>query len=450
MRANEVSGEILKRSLDFLPRRQAGARDDKQAMDNKQVLEKFEKLVAIQSVSTDSKRHKEILKAADFIKKELINLDCQVNLYQKDDCPPLIIASYNFCTDRSKNCKTIGVYAHYDVQPEDPIDQWKTPPFRLTVKNGKIYGRGTADDKGHLIEILVATKKSRNNIVFIFEGEEEIGSKNFKELILKAKKDLKEIEAFYIFDMGMKDKNIPQIYYGLRGIVAFELKIKTSEIDLHSGVYGNRVPNPAQLLADLMSRMKDSKTGKIKIPGFYDQVKEITQEEKDLLLKSNDTLLSKIYPSLDINGMISGYTGEGSKTIIPAEAMVKFSIRLVPNQDHKKIEQLVEGFIKNNLPKGVDYKLKIFGGNDAFYIDFKNPHTKKTAKILSQVFQGETKFNRSGGSVVAAEILQRLFEKPVILIGFTLPDNNIHAPNENFDEEMFWKGIVAIEKIFAQ
>jgi len=423
-----------------------------------QILKLFSDFVSIQSVSTDSKRHKEILKAADFVKKELISLGCQVNLYQKylpagrqENCPPLIVGKKII----SPKAKTLGVYAHYDVQPEDPVDQWKTPPFKLTVKDGKIYGRGTADDKGHLIQILAATKKLiepkslKNNLIFIFEGEEEVGSVNFEELI---KKDslLSKVDAFYVFDMGMKDKNIPQIFYGLRGIVAFELKIKTSEVDLHSGIYGNRVPNPAQLMADLMSRMKDSKMGKIKIPGFYNQVKEIIQEEKDLLSKSNDTLVSKIYPSLDINGMVSGYIGEGSKTIIPANAMVKFSIRLVPNQKHRQIEQLVEKFIRDNLPKGIEYKLKIFTGSDSFYTDFESPYVQKTAKIFEEVFNRKTLFNRSGGSVAAAEILQRLFKKPVILIGFTLPNNNIHAPNENFDEEMFFKGILAIEKIFAQ
>ena len=420
-------------------------------MDNKQVLEKFARLVAIESVSTDSKRHKEILKAANFIKKELIELGCQVNLYQKENCSPLIIGKKII----SSNAKTIGVYAHYDVQPEDPVDKWKTPPFKLTVKNGKIYGRGVADDKGHLIEILTAakklieTKKLKNNLVFIFEGEEEIGSRNFEELV---KKDslLKKVDVFYVVDMGMKTKNIPQIFYGLRGITTFELMIKTSETDLHSGVYGNRALNPAQLLADLMSKMKEGQTRKVKIPGFYDDVRKTSQEEVDLLSKSNKTLISKIYPGLDINGMVAGYTGEGSKTIIPASALVKFSIRLVPDQDHKKIEQLVEKFIKDNLPKAVDYKLKIGRGSNAFYTDFKNHYAKKTARIFEEVFKGKTLFDRSGGSVAAAEILQRLFKKPVVLIGFALPDENIHAPDENIDLEVFFKGVLAIEKIFAQ
>lgn len=424
-------------------------------MDKKQVFEKFSELVSIQSVSTDSKRHGETLKAADFIKKELLDLGFRVNLYQKDNCPPLIIASYYLPHDRNIDRKTIGVYAHYDVQPEDPVEKWTSPPFRLTQRNGKFYGRGTADDKGHLIQILVSinrlieTNSSKNNLVLIFEGEEEVGSKHFEELI---KKDpiLKTIDVFYVMDMGMKDKNIPQIFYCLRGVIGFELKIKTSKTDLHSGVFGNKVLNPAQLLSELMSKMVDGRRHKIKIPGFYNDVRKISKEERELLLKSNSTLVSKINPALDINGIFSGYTGEGFKTIIPAYATVKFSIRLVPGQEHKKIEKLVERFIKDNLARGVGYEFKEPTGSNAFYTDFKNPYTQETARILEGMFNHKTLLNRSGGSVAAAEILQRLFKKPTILLGFTLPDENIHAPDENYDEEMFFKGILALEKIFSQ
>ena len=395
----------------------------------------FSEFVSIQSVSTDPSRYDQILKAVEFLEKEIKSLEFEINIYQKGNCPPLIVAKKIV----SSNTKTIGVYAHYDVQPEDPVEKWDSPPFKLTSKNGKMFGRGVADDKGHIIQTLIAirrlieTEKLRNNIVLIFEGEEEVGSKNFESLAGRAKKELERIDVFYILDMGMKAKNVPQIFYSLRGIIAFELKIKTSETDLHSGVYGNRALNPAQLLSELMSKMKDSQTVKIKVPGFYDQVKK-----------------NQLQPSLDINGMVSGYTGEGTKTIIPGTALVKFSIRLVSDQDHKKIERLVQKFIKNNLPEKVDFQLRIFAGSNPFYTDFENPYTKKTAKILSEIFKNKTHFNRSGGSIAAAEILQRLFAKPIILTGFTLPDENIHAPNENIDEKMFFKGIVSLEKIFSQ
>lgn len=431
-------------------------------------IEKLEKLVAIESVSTNKSEHHKILAAVEFIKSELIPLGFDINILKKADNPPLIIAKKII----SKSAKTIGVYAHYDVQPEDPVDKWESSPFVLTPRSGKLFGRGVADDKGHLVVSLIAAgnliknKSLKNNLVFIFEGEEELGSVSFEELIKTVDEDIKNIDAFFIMDMGMKAKDRPQIYYALRGLICFELIIKVGEIDLHSGVYGNRVLNPAQVLADLFAKMKDIKTGQIKIPGFYDKVKKVTDEEINLLSKYiqpedlekknakvkhiDHFLKSKISPSLDINGMQSGYTGPGSKTIIPASAMVKFSIRLVENQKAEEIESVVTQFVRDNLPKEVDYELTALTGSDPFYTDFSNPFTQKTAEILKKVFNNEVLLNRTGGTVAAAEIIQRLFKKPVILTGFTLPDESIHAPNENIDEAMFIKGISAMEEIINQ
>ncbi len=406
--------------------------------------------VSIQSVSTDPSRHSEILKAVEFLKKEIKSLGFEVNIYKKKGCPPLIIGIYRPASTKvSKvSARQVGIYAHYDVQPEDPVGKWGSPPFELTRRNGKLFGRGVADDKGHIIQIIEAIRRLvetrhasslHNNIVLIFEGEEENASGNFEELINQARKDLENIDVFYILDMGMKAKNIPQIFYGLRGIIAGELKIKIGETDLHSGVYGNRVLNPVQIIAELLVKIKDGKTHQIKIPSFNDRVKEISQKE-----------MEKSMPSFEVNGIKSGYTGDGTKTIIPCEATLKFSIRLVPNQKAKEIKKIVEDFIKNNLPKEVDFTLELSDGGDPFYTDFENPYSKKTAEILADVFKNKTYFNRSGGSIAAAEILQRVFAKPVILTGFTLDDCNIHAPNENIDCEMFEKGITALQKILRQ
>ena len=436
---------------------------------NNQSIKLLSDFVSIQSVSTDKTKHDEILKAVDFLKNEIKTLGFDVKTYQNDSCSPLIIAK----KFTSSNLKTIGIYAHYDVQPEDPVNKWDSPPFKLTTKNGKIFGRGVADDKGHIIQVLatidklIEKKQLKNNVVLIFEGEEENESKNFEFLITQTKEDLEKIDVFYVLDMGMKEKNIPQIYYGLRGIMTGELKIKTGKTDLHSGVFGNRVLNPVQVIAELLVKIKDGETNKIKIPGFYDSVKKIDVKEKALLEefvldeateKKNagvkdfvgDFLSSKILPSFEVNGILSGYTGLGAKTIIPAEAILKFSIRLVPDQKAEEIKKIVEKFIQENLPTEIDYELKIDNGCNPFYTNFKNPYAKKTAEILTEVFKNKTYFNRSGGSIAAAEVLQRLFAKPIILTGFTLPDENIHAPNENIDEEMFYKGIQALEKIISQ
>lgn len=436
-------------------------------MNNNEAYEKLEKLVAIRSISTDKEKRSELIKAAEYLKEEILALGMDVDFYEVDGCPPLLVGKKLV----SESAPTIGVYAHYDVQPEDPLDKWSSPPFKMTKRGNKLYGRGVADDKMHLVQSLTAVKNLigknglKNNIVLIFEGEEETGSDHFEELVKKAEDDIKKIDVFYILDVGMKATNIPQIFYGLRGIAGFELKIKIGESDLHSGVYGNRVLNPAQVAADLFSKMKDNK-GKILIPGFYDKVKEFTQDEINVLSKMvpddeserktakvnrmvGGFLESKIKPSLDINGIASGYTGQGFKTIIPAEATVKFSVRLVEYQDGPEIINKVEKFVEDNLPEGVDHEFIVKEAADPFYTDFMNPFAKKAAEILEEVFEGECLFNRSGGSIAAAEILQRLFKKPVILTGFTLPDENLHAPDENVDLEMFEKGIVALEKIFS-
>ena len=411
-------------------------------IDNNIALEKLKKLVAIPSVSTDPERRNKIMEAAEFIRKELLELGCAVKFFRYKNYPPVIIGQKIV----DKSAKTIGIYAHYDVQPEDPVEKWSSPPFELTKRGEKLYGRGVADDKIHLIQSVIAAKNLiergnlENNLIFIFEGEEEIGSIHFEELVKKAGAAVGKSDFFYVFDVGMKEKNVPQIFYGLRGVISGELKVKTGETDLHSGIYGNRVLNPIQAIAELLAKIKDGQTHKIKIPGFYGGVKKVSQKEMDS---------AKVNPSFEVNGIYSGYAGPGWKSVIPAEATVKFSLRLVPNQKPEKIKPMVKKFIESNLSRQVKWELTLSPGSNPFYTDFNNPYTKKTAKILSNFFGNRCYFNRSGGSIAAAEILQRLFKKPVILTGFTLPDENIHAPNENIDEEMFFKGIVAMEGIFS-
>ncbi|MFZ6035485.1 MAG: M20/M25/M40 family metallo-hydrolase [Patescibacteria group bacterium] len=435
-------------------------------MENKYAYEMLARLVAIQSVSTDPERKKHILEAADLIKKELVSIGFEVELHSVPDSHPLIVAKKIV----SSSAPTLGIYAHYDVQPEDPIDKWSSPPFSVTKRGDKLYGRGVADDKMHVVQSITAARglmKSqslKNNLIFIFEGEEECESDHFEQIIRSAGDEI-NTDAFYVLDAGMKAKNVPQIFYGLRGILTYELEIKIGETDLHSGVYGNRVANPAQIASQLFAKIKDEK-GKVQIPGFYDSVRDIPDSEIELLSryktspdqeKKNakvislvgDFLQSKIKPSMDINGISSGFTGTGFKTIIPSSAKVKFSFRLVENQDHDNVNRMVEKFIKDNLPDSVSYTLKSHGGAGPFYTDFNNPYAMKTAKILEEVFGHECYFNRSGGSIPAAEVLQRLFGKPIIITGFTLPDENIHAPDENVDADMFEKGIVALQKIFS-
>ncbi|MEI6533394.1 MAG: M20/M25/M40 family metallo-hydrolase [Candidatus Roizmanbacteria bacterium] len=445
-------------------------------MNKQKVIQLLSEFITIQSVSTDLNRYHAIRKCADFLRYilEPMGFDVRYIEYKdKEGIPPLLIAY----KEVDVKAKTIGIYGHYDVQPEDPVDEWESEPFTLTSKNGRFVARGIADNKGHIIQNIVAiqelieSKQLINNILFVLEGEEEKGSLHLEELFQHAVSDIQKVDVFYVTDVGMKSKTQPQLFYGLRGLVYFDLHITTGERDLHSGIYGNVALNPAQVLMDLILSMKDVKTGTILIEGIYDDVRTPHEDEMNQLNRSFITpealkqeagilalqgsespiplfLRSKILPSLDVHGVVSGFTGEGSKTIIPREARVKFSIRLVEKQDPDKIEYSVQEHIKSHLPQGVEYVLKTQSKSAPFYTSLDNEFVKNTSAILKEEFANEVLLNRSGGSIPVAEILQRLFQKPVILMGFTQPDDHIHSPNENFPEDMFWKGITVLKKIY--
>lgn len=411
-----------------------------------------------------------------FFEREFKNSLELCRLVRLKNYKPLLIVKIK---SRSAKAKTIGIYGHYDVQPEDPVTEWNTDPFRLVNQNKKFYGRGTADNKGHItlnifsVLDLVRSGKNKNNYIFILEGEEESGNEEGLEQMLRSqKKVLSDVSAFFLTDVGMFDRNKPQIYYALRGIVCFELEIQVGKRDLHSGVYGNLALNPANIISDYIAKLKDPYTNKVGIKGFYNDVKKFSKTEieqlkvacrtKDQLLKEtglftivdinkdNLYLSSKILPSLDINGLWSGFTGSGFKTVIPAKAGVKFSCRLVEFQKADKVEGLIQNFTENYFKEkdGIKYQLSLLAKAEPFYTDVNNEVIIKTAKVLKQVFGNKVIYNRSGGSIPAAEIFQRLFKKPIVLTGFTLPDDNIHSPNENFDEEMFWKGLEALTEIY--
>lgn len=429
--------------------------------------------VSIRSISADPKNADDMRAAVKFLEYHLVRLGFEVKQINQRNHPPIVIAK----RIANPGATTIGIYGHYDVQPEDPIAEWKTQPFTLTKKGGKFYGRGVADNKGHIIqnfaavENLIRKNQLHNNLVFILEGEEEMGqAANFENCMKLAKKSLGNIDLFMVTDTEMNKKNVPQIFFGLRGIVYFEIKLETGTTDLHSGTFGNRAHNPIQILTALFAEMKD-KQGRIMIPGFYDTVRRPTKLEFEMLKKIKRTeaeemkeahayalapffsihpdLSTKIFPSFDLHGIYSGYIAPGAKTVIPHQAMAKFSFRLVEHQNPQKIAELVGKFIQEHMPKGVRYELKMFESAPAFYTDITHPTVQKIAQILSATFKTETQYNRDGGSIPAAEILQRMFAKPMVLTGFTLSDSNMHAPNENFDEDMFFKGITALEHIYA-
>ena len=437
------------------------------------ILKDLSDFISIQSVSADLTKRNEMDRAVVFLTKKIKKLGFNVEILEKNGSPSAIFAQYSVSGAK----KTIGIYGHYDVQPADPIDEWTVKPFELTQRKGKLLGRGVADNKGHVIQNIAAigelihSGSLKSNVIFLIEGEEECGSESFLSYISMKKQELSSIDVFYITDVGMHAKSVPQIIYALRGLAYFELSVEIGKRDLHSGVYGNAVLNPAQVLADLLAKMKDITTGEVLIPGFYDDVRKVKQDEMDLLLKgaisdvnfTKETgtyvvtsmrkvpsfLAPKIFPSLDVHGIESGFTGEGPKTIIPRKARVKFSCRLVEYQNVKNIEKLIHKFIDMHIPTGVKYLLQTYSYDDPFYTSIEDPYIKSTAKILSSHFSHETVLMREGGSVPAAEMMQRHFQIPVILTGFVLPDSNLHAPDENFDEEMLFEGIDALKKVYG-
>lgn len=451
-------------------------------MRKNEILKLLADFIAIESVSTDKNRASAMGQAGEFLVHTLTHMGFEVTAHRIADAPPFIIGAYRV----AEAYETMGIYGHYDVQPEDPVDAWHSPPFTLTRRDGKLYGRGVADDKGHIIQNIVAlqqlieTKKLNKNIVCFFEGEEESGNKHLNDfLALDEARVLREPDVWLVTDMGASGSGEPQIWNGLRGIVYFEITIETSNKDAHSGIYGNRVHNPAQLLCDLFARMKDANSGVVRIPHFYDDIIFLTPTEYASLLTQSDSdaslrarsgahvlpitwgpfpgapadiplaLTSKLLPSLDIHGVWGGYMQDGVKTIIPARASAKFSCRIVAGQKPENIARLVHNFVSAHIPPGVSIKLTQKEGSEAFYTAVDNLWTKRIAGALEHTFNTPVRYNRSGGSIPAAQAFQQKFSKPVILTGFTLPDDNIHAPNENYDEKMFWKGIEALELIYT-
>lgn len=441
-------------------------------MDRLKISELLHHFIAIPSVSTEKAHIGDMQRAVDFLSSHLRPLGFRISVQNKQGAHPIMLAYRK----GKPNHKTIGIYGHYDVQPADPIDAWDSPPFTLTNRDGKMFGRGIADNKGHIIQNIAAIaqlieeNKLKSSILFILEGEEEVGSENFADLITRETETVGKCDVFYVTDVGMHQKYIPQIFYALRGLVYCELQLSTGTRDLHSGVYGNRVKNAAQVAMYILNTMKDVRNGKLLIEGITKDVRHISTKERKLLEtirrtdaeeknetgaydlmsldKQNPSLSSKIYPSLDVHGIQSGFTQEGQKTIIPWNATVKFSIRLVEYQKPDVILHRLKQHITKYMPGGVKYSIKILSSDHPFYTELTNPYVKKTAEALEHVFGHKTLFNRSGGSIPAAELFQRLFHKPVILTGFTLPNDHIHSPNENFDEEMFWKGIEALKLIY--
>jgi acetylornithine deacetylase/succinyl-diaminopimelate desuccinylase-like protein len=365
---------------------------------------------------------------------------------------------------------TILFYGHYDVQPVDPLNLWESPPFEATIRDGEIYARGSADDKGQVFMHFKAveahlkqTGKLPVNIKFILEGEEEVGSVNLDEFVRAHKHELKA-DVVVISDSPMFDRGVPSICYGLRGLVYFQLDLRGSSTDLHSGSFGGAVANPGFVLSQMVAQMKD-RGGRIKIPGFYDDVVPLKDAEREawsrlpfnekkyrkdfgiprLFGETDYTTLERTWarPTIEVNGMLSGFTGEGAKTVLPAVAMAKISMRLVPNQNPDKIADLFEAYVKKIAPKTVELKITRMHGGKPWMTSFDNPFVQAAGRAIERGFGKAPVFTREGGSIPVVSTFQEELGVPSVLFGVGLPDENAHAPNEKLDLTNFHNGIIA-------
>jgi acetylornithine deacetylase/succinyl-diaminopimelate desuccinylase-like protein len=372
---------------------------------------------------------------------------------------------------------TILYYGHYDVQPVDPVDLWTTPPFEATVRDGEIYARGAADDKGqvfmHIKAIEAFTKKAGGlpvNMKVLIEGEEEVGSAHLDEFIQSHKQEL-SADVVVISDSPMFDRGIPSICYGLRGLAYFQIDIRGTKSDLHSGSFGGAVANPAFVLTQVLAQMKD-RSGRVKIPGFYDAVRPLSDVERAewKKLPFNETryrkdlgaprlsgekgysTLERVWarPTFEVNGLLSGFTGDGAKTVLPAVSMAKVSMRLVPDQDPDTIADLFERYVKKLCPATVQLTLTRMHGGKPWMTEFDNKYVRAAGRAIESGFGQRPVFNREGGSIPVVSTFQEQLGVPSVLFGIGLPDENAHAPDEKLDLGNFHNGIIASAHLYRE
>ena len=429
-------------------------------------LEELFELIRIPSISSLSEAKGDMTKTADHIKQALLKAGADHAEVKETSGWPVVYG--HKMVDES--LPTVLVYGHYDVQPVEPLDLWDSPPFEPEVRDGKIYARGADDDKGQLFmhvkafELMNATDSLTCNVKFMIEGEEEIGSPSLKQFC-KENKELLKADIILISDTTMIAQDIPSITVGLRGLSYMEVEVTGPNRDLHSGLYGGAVGNPANLLASMIASLTDE-NNHITIPGFYDDVQEVSDEERAEMSKAPFSLKeykealdiehvvgesgystmerTGIRPSLDVNGIWSGYTGEGAKTVLPSKAYAKISMRLVPNQESKKIDELFIKHMKDIAPEGTKVEAKSLHGGQGYVTPIDFPAYRAASKAIEESF-GKTPIPvRSGGSIPIVSDFEEVLGIKSILLGFGLDSDAIHSPNENYPLFNFYKGIETI------
>ena len=427
----------------------------------------------IPSISTNPLHAGDVRECAEWVADHLHSAGIEKSEVIETDGHPIVLGEHRISDD----VPTVLIYGHYDVQPVDPLDEWVTPPFEATVREGEIYARGAADDKGQIfmhfkaVEACLATRGELPvNIKFLLEGEEEVGSVHLDGFVRDHADELRA-DVVVISDSPMFNRGVPSLCYGLRGLTYLQVDLRGTKTDLHSGSFGGAVANPAFVLAQILSQMKN-RGGRIKIPGFYDDVKPLTDREREefsklpfserqyrhdlgapkLFGERGYTTLERVWarPTFEVNGLLSGFTGDGAKTVIPSVAMAKVSMRLVPDQDPETIAKQFESYIKKVAPRTVELRVTHMHTGKPWMTDFDNPFVQAAARAIERGFGRPPVFNREGGSIPVVSTFKEILGLPSVLFGVGLPDENAHAPNEKLDLSNFHNGVIASAVLYGE
>ncbi len=430
------------------------------------LLDELFSLIRIPSISAQPEHHDDMLACAERWRQLLLEAGADEAMVMPSQGNPMVFAQKTV----NPEAKTVLIYAHYDVMPAEPLELWKSAPFEPEVRDGYIWARGADDDKGQsfiqvkAFEYLVQNNLLTHNVKFIFEGEEEIGSPSL-EAFCQDHRELLQADVILVSDTSMLGANLPSLTTGLRGLAYWEIEVTGPNRDLHSGHFGGAVANPINVLCQMLARVVDA-DGRITVPGFYDDVEEVPQAERDMIAhipfdeenykaaigvkelfgeKGYSTLeRNSCRPSFDVCGIWGGYTGEGSKTVLPSKAHAKVSCRLVPHQDHHKISQLFADYIQSIAPATVQVKVTPMHGGQGYVCPITLPAYKAAEKGFEKAFGRKPLAVRRGGSIPIISTFEQVLGIKTVLMGFGLESNAIHSPNENMPLDILRKGIEAV------
>ncbi len=433
-----------------------------------EALANLQELLRIPSISALPESQPDVQRAAQWLADKLSQIGLQNVKVIPTAGHPVVYADW---LNAGPTVPTLLIYGHYDVQPVDPLDEWLTPPFEPTVEGDNLFGRGTSDDKGQLYTHIAATEAYLKtmgqlplNIKFMLEGEEEMGSPHLGDFMRKHQ-SLLQADAALISDSHIHDPQTPVLVTGVRGLTYMEISLRGSRHDLHSGSYGGLVENPLNAIVRLLASLHDDR-GRVTIPGFYDKVRELTPAERAALnndLVTDETVLAEtgapalwgeegytaierksVRPTLDIHGIKGGFIGSGPKTVIPAAASAKVSMRLAPDQDAEEITQLFAAHIRRISPKTMEVSVEKLSTGDTAVVDISTPAVEAAAQAYERSFGRRPLYTREGGTIPVVSIFSKLLKIPVVMMGFGLPDDRLHAPNEKFYLPNFYRGIETV------